>query len=217
MNLSFGRSEEWTIWSGVEVGKRILNFLNTKIDGPRGNISPHLSRNRLSTLSTESKCLQQQSSSHMAQEMRGKCMENISSALEESIPQTTIGMSSPINTSIFFNYSEPPISLGDYIDRLIKYTKNSISPVNLGVALLYIYRIEIRIEVNKYSIFRLFAVAYLIAHKYMDDSPSMKNYEYSKIAGIPLYELNNLEINFLKVIDFQLGTEHLCFLLRFTL
>jgi hypothetical protein len=109
--------------------------------------------------------------------------------------------------SEFFNYSNPPITLEDYIQRLIQYTRMAVSPVNLAVALLYIDRIERKgkCEVNKYSIFRLFSTAYLIAFKIFDDPPVMKNGEFCKIAGIPLAELNRLEFSFLKAVDFDLG------------
>jgi hypothetical protein len=203
MNLFFGKREDWSTWTGVEVGRRILNFLNAKIEGTNGVISPHLSRNKSISSTTDLRSLHQQR--HESREYG----EIISSPLDEELsgnmPLPSSRISLTIDTSTFFSYSEPPISLGDYIDRLIKYTKNSISPVNLGVALLYVDRIEGHVEVNRFSIFRLFAIAYLIAHKYMDDSPSMKNLEYSKIAGLTLQELNNLEMTFLKAIDFQLG------------
>ena len=60
-------------------------------------------------------------------------------------------------------------------------------------------------EVNQFTIFRLLAVAYLVAYKFMDDPPMMKNLEYSKIAGISVAELNRLEFSFLKAINFELG------------
>jgi hypothetical protein len=214
MNLYFGTREDWSCWNNLEVGRRLLSFLNAKMEGSIGGIASHLSRNKLNSSTTDLKfsSTHQQSSSQTLESSR-KCAsrEIMPSASKEelSIENTqlpTRRKSLLIDTTIFFNYSEPPISLGDYIDRLIKYTKNTISPVNLGVALLYVDRIESKhVEVNRFSIFRLFAIAYLIAHKYTDDAPSMKNLEYSKIAGISLHELNSLEINFLKVIDFQLG------------
>ena len=107
----------------------------------------------------------------------------------------------------FYSYSQPPISFNDYVKRLIHYTRMSISPVNLAVALFYIERVEKNgaCEVNQFTIFRLLAVAYLVAYKFMDDPPMMKNLEYSKIAGISVAELNRLEFSFLKATNFELG------------
>jgi Cyclin len=161
----FGTHDDWSTWSGVEIGERILHFLNSKID-------------RSSTDNSE----------------------KVSDVLHGDETNTS-GMSE------FFNFSEPPISLGDYIKRVIHYTRISVSPVNLAVALFYIDRIERRglCKVTKNSIFRLFSTAYLIAFKRTEDSRVMKNSEYCKIAGIALAELNQLEMNFLISINFELG------------
>ena len=161
----FGTHDDWSTWSGSEIGERILHFLNSKID-------------RSSTDNVEGDC---------------------NSPNAEDISE--VGMSE------FFNYSEPPISLEDYIKRVIHYTRISVSPVNLAIALFYIDRIERKglCKVTKYSIFRLFSTAYLIAFKRTEDSRVMKNSEYCKIAGIALSELNQLEMNFLICINFELG------------
>jgi len=115
----------------------------------------------------------------------------------------------------FYSYVEPPIGLAAYIKRLVHYTRISISPVNLAIALLYLERLErLRIcEINRFSVFRLLCTAYLVAFKRMEDPPVMKNNEYCKIAGVSLQEMNRLELQFLKAIDFDLGVgmdEHLC-------
>ena len=161
----FGTHDDWSTWSGAEIGDRILHFLNSKIN-----------RSSTDTSANDSGV-----------------------SKEEEIK--TVGMSE------FFNYTEPPISLGDYIKRVIHYTRISVSPVNLAIALFYIDRIERKglCKVTKYSIFRLFSTAYLIAFKRTEDSRVMKNSEYCKIAGIALPELNQLEMNFLMGINFELG------------
>ena len=85
----------------------------------------------------------------------------------------------------FYIFVVPPISLAEYIKRLIQYTRISISPVNLAIALFYMERLERSqmIDVNPFSIFRLLSTAYLIAFKTTEDPPVMKNGEYSRIAG----------------------------------
>lgn len=158
----FGTHNDWSTWSGLEIGGRILHFLNSKMD-------------RTSNDSTD-------------------CNETESSGSTESMAE-------------FYNFSEPPISLGDYINRLIHYTRLSVSPVNLAVALLYIDRIERKglCKVTKNSIFRLLSTAYLVAFKHTEDSKVFKNSEYCKIAGISVTELNRLELIFLMSINFELG------------
>lgn len=159
---AFGTCNDWSTWSGTDIGRRIVHILNTKMER---NLS-------------------------------------ISSPFE-----SPYSINDPSSLMIgFFNYSDPPITLDDYIKRLIYYTRISVSPVSLAVALFYLERIEKKqiCEVNKHSIFRLFSIAYLIAFKHMEDLVVMRNSEYCKIAGLSLHELNKLELNFLRAIDFHL-------------
>lgn len=162
----FGTHNDWSTWTGVEIGERILHFLNSKMDQ-----SPD-----------ERKVHQDAESSGSSQKNSGE------------MPH-------------FFNYSEPPITLDGYIRRLIYYTRISVSPVNLAVALLYIDRIERKglCKITKHSIFRLFSTAYLVAFKHTEDSKPIRNSEYCKIAGISLSELNQLELSFLMAMNFELG------------
>jgi Cyclin len=158
----FGTHNDWSTWSGLEIGGRILHFLNSKMD----------------------------------------CSSN-----DSTVCKIADSSGPPESMAEFYNYSEPPISLGDYIYRLMHYTRLSVSPVNLAVALLYIDRIERKglCKVTKHSIFRLLSTAYLVAFKHTEDSKVMKNSEYCKIAGISVTELNQLELIFLMSINFELG------------
>jgi hypothetical protein len=158
----FGTHTDWSTWSGLEIGGRILHFLNSKMD----------------------------------------CTSN-----DSTVCKKVDSSGPPESMAEFYNYSDPPISLGDYIYRLMHYTRLSVSPVNLAVALLYIDRIERKglCKVTKHSIFRLLSTAYLVAFKHTEDSKVMKNSEYCKIAGISVTELNQLELIFLMSINFELG------------
>lgn len=164
---AFGTRGDWSTWSGIDIGRRIVHLLNNKMDGKILKSSP----------------------------------------LEKSrVPNN---LSCPVKSdymSCFFNTTDPPISLEDYIGRLVYYTRLSVSPVNLAVALFYLDRIE-RLglcEISKYTIYRLFSVAYLIAFKHMEDLTVMRNSDYCKISGMSLNELNQLELSFLRAIDFHL-------------
>jgi hypothetical protein len=143
-------------------------------------------------------------------EIAGKIFNFLDNKIKRcSFPEleTSHSSSSSGKMSDFFNPVPPPISLDEYIKRIVHYTRISVSPVNLAIALLYIERIEHRklCEVNEFTVFRLFLTAYLIAFKRFDDPPVMKNKDYSKIAGVSLRETNCLELSFLKALDFDLG------------
>jgi hypothetical protein len=167
-----GTRQDWSDWNGVEIGTRILHFLNCKMDHTFGYMSPSLSSNTLSALfgkSRPSDSINIQATSKPIR-IRDRNEENetyTSQAFTRTSPEETSEVSFEASMqaaytivnedmSEFFNYSETPISLDAYIKRLIKYTKIAISQVNLAVALVYIHRLEAKgaCEMNKHSIFR---------------------------------------------------------------
>lgn len=215
---AFGTRTDWSTWTGVEIGKRIANFLNSKINPAFGDVSvsSSSSNNQLGYFfhRPNQSCRELFEQARCSISSTNLTDKEANNQFKTEITGGVGKFSTEVVTRIvsesmleFYSYSEPPILLADYINRLINYTRNAISPVNLAVALFYIERIENKgaCEVNKNSIYRLFAVAYLVAYKYMDDPPVMKNCEFCKIAGIPLSELNRLELSFLMAIDFELG------------
>ena len=203
---AFGTRCDWSTWTGVEIGNRIVHFLNSKIKSDFGGSSSPLSNNsKPSVHHSRNRPTDRviQSPKKVGQTSTG--LDDVHSGGRFDIDPMRVIPSDIM--ALFTSDSEPPISLLDYVNRLIYYTRISISPVNLAVALFYIERIERSglCSVNQYTIFRLFAVSYLIAYKYMDDPPVMKNADFSKIAGVSLQELNRLETNFLVAINFELG------------
>ena len=103
----------------------------------------------------------------------------------------------------FINKNIPSISVKDYILRLVKHSK--INESTIIILLIYIDRI---CKINNffltyYNIHKLILAAFIIAIKYNED-----NYYsmiiYSKIGGVTIAELNHLEIEFLKLIKFNL-------------
>jgi hypothetical protein len=214
---AFGTRDDWSTWKGTEIGNRIVNFFNYKIYNVFGDSlpsTPSTSKIQAYFFSSTPKERQSKqkgslvSSNNVTEDSddtegsddAGDEIESGREVSEETRAQFA-------DMAEFYSYSQPPITFNDYVKRLIHYTRMSISPVNLAVALFYIERIEKKgvCEVNQFTIFRLLAVAYLVAYKYMDDPPMMKNLEYCKIAGISLAELNRLEFSFLKAMDFELG------------
>ena len=103
----------------------------------------------------------------------------------------------------FINKNIPSISVKDYILRLVKHSK--INESTIIILLIYIDRI---CKINNffltyYNIHKLILASFIIAIKYNED-----NYYsmliYSKIGGVTITELNHLEIEFLKLIKFNL-------------
>ena len=97
----------------------------------------------------------------------------------------------------------PSITIRDYLERLYKYSKMSISTVIL--ILIYIDRIS---NINKfkltyYIIHKLILSSMVVAIKYNeDDYFSMKH--YAKLGGISKAEMINLEFYFVTLLNYNL-------------
>ncbi len=108
--------------------------------------------------------------------------------------------------SIFSQNHIPEISLENYLNRIKKYTE--IEDNTLIISLIYIDRLlqESRLILTSYNIHRILFTSILLALKYNEDL-IYEFYYYSKIAGVSVEELSQLESEFLHLIDFNLFVE----------
>ena len=115
----------------------------------------------------------------------------------------------------------PTISVKDYLLRMVQYAEFEPEILVLGVIYLNVYVSKIKAKVRAlqqlpqypdawpvpflhgFNIHRLLAVSMLTAKKFIDDT-YFNNQFYSKVFGVSLSELNQLEINFLYDIDWSL-------------
>ncbi|KAH9257945.1 hypothetical protein BASA81_003964 [Batrachochytrium salamandrivorans] len=110
----------------------------------------------------------------------------------------------------------PSISLQDYAERLIRYVDSwageGQSPRSTGVScalvgLIYLGRLN-PINLNFRTVHRLFLTAMLCAVKFTEDF-RITNRFWAKVGGIDLDEMNRLEIEFLRLIQWNLRvSEH---------
>ncbi|CAE7244741.1 CYCU4-1, partial [Symbiodinium natans] len=108
-------------------------------------------------------------------------------------------------TSCFHGLRQPSISIEDYLVRLRSYFK--CSDACFLLALVYIIRmVDLcpNFVVNVFSIHRLLATSLLVSVKFHDDI-FYSNTFYAKVCGIPQEELNAAELEFLKMINWNLG------------
>lgn len=98
------------------------------------------------------------------------------------------------------NRSTRAISTTDFIREILKRSRATYSMLQL--ALFYIFRIK---KTNQAvpCIRRMFLAALIIASKYLNDK-NYKNKAWAKITSLTVHEINNTEIVFLKLIDYQL-------------
>ena len=103
----------------------------------------------------------------------------------------------------FTNKNVPSISIKDYLFRLSKYSK-----VNESTIILILIYIDTICNINHfiltyYNIHKLILAAFILALKYNEENYYSMDY-YSKLGGISLSELNNLESEYLILICYNL-------------
>ena len=103
----------------------------------------------------------------------------------------------------FISKKIPSISIKDYIERLLKYSKtfNEIAII----ILIYLDTICCRnkIYLNYYNIHKFIFAAFIAAVKFYQDDYYFIGY-YAKLGGVSKKEAINLEYEFLILIDFKL-------------
>uniref|UniRef100_A0A7S0EQG6 Cyclin n=1 Tax=Hanusia phi TaxID=3032 RepID=A0A7S0EQG6_9CRYP len=140
-------------------------------------------------------------------------VEVVASALESAVEANDKKPHQLDSTSFISSFygTPPPISAHAYIKRIYKY--GGLSPCNLVVALVLIERLysimgenktdkKVYIPLRSTSFQRMYLTAAMISSKF-EDGYYYSNAHWAEVAGIPLPELNRLELKFLFGIAFQ--------------
>ena len=103
----------------------------------------------------------------------------------------------------FISKKIPQISINDYIERLLKYSK--VSEEIFILVLIYIDRLNkiYNINLNYNNIHKLILVSFVVTIKFHEDEHYSLKF-YAKLGGISIKEMINLEYAFLKLLDFKL-------------
>ena len=103
----------------------------------------------------------------------------------------------------FLSKKVPAITIKNYLERLIRYTK--IESTTLVLILIFIDRVcDInKIRLNYFNIHKLIIASMLVSIKYNEDD-YFSNEFYAKVGGIRMTEMNKLEYEFLSLIEFNL-------------
>jgi len=102
-----------------------------------------------------------------------------------------------------------PITLLDYMKRVVHYTRSVCSPVVQVGCVLLIERLErAGFLLTSRNVYRVFAICYFVAYKVVEDEPHLVNTKIAQIAGMPTSELVALETALCKCVDFNLGMQH---------
>ena len=103
----------------------------------------------------------------------------------------------------FISRKIPTISIKDFIDRLLKYSK-AFKEIII-IILIYLDNIcaKNKINLNYYNIHKLIFGSFISAVKFYEDHLYSMKY-YAKLGGISLKEALVLENEFMRLIDFKL-------------
>lgn len=100
----------------------------------------------------------------------------------------------------------PSISVKSYLERIAKYAR--CSGECFVLALIYIDRLiqKSNCVITSLSVHRILMTSVLLAIKFYDDHYYTNSY-YAKIGGMPTKEINLLEVEFLRLVNFTLYVE----------
>ncbi|KAG2177396.1 hypothetical protein INT44_007907 [Umbelopsis vinacea] len=131
---------------------------------------------------------------HMLADMLGRLISH-----NDLIPLT------PSTLTHFHSRAPPNITLPDYLRRIVKYT--SVEKACLLTLLIYIDRVcerQPQFTISSLTVHRFLITAITVSAKALCDS-YCTNSHYAKVGGISLRELNSLELEFLRLIDWRLA------------
>jgi len=119
--------------------------------------------------------------------------------LEHAIKQGQHPRESPFDLRVDPNTT---IQLQSYIDRVFRYCQ--LSPAVFVVALFYLYRLETLeiLSVTHANVHKLFITALLVSAKTLEDYVRSNNF-FRKVAGISLSTMNELEVEFLNLMEWD--------------
>ncbi|KAI0779807.1 cyclin-domain-containing protein [Fomes fomentarius] len=111
---------------------------------------------------------------------------------------------SPESLTRFHSRTAPGISVLDYLRRIVRFTR--AERICLLITLHYIDQISVRMPVfvlSSLTCHRFVIAAIAVSSKCLCDA-FCSNSVYAKVGGIPVAELNVLEREFLRIIDWKL-------------
>ena len=127
---------------------------------------------------------------------------SISQLLEETIIKNKKKKFKPLK-DCFYSHMTPTIKLNDYLLRIVKYTKIKISTLILSIASITSFLKKTKNYLCINNIHKLIIVSCLLNAKFHEDLTFSSNF-YGKVGGISYKELNYLEYEFYKKIDYSL-------------
>eukprot|EP00961_Rhodomonas_salina_P130357 1754967-Rhodomonas_salina.1 len=136
---------------------------------------------------------------HRQEKLLDVCAEIISSTVKRNDARERVTVELPS-----FEGNAVKMSADYYVRRVMKY--GGCSPCCLVVGCIYLQRLKAKyrsVRLGSRTFVRLFAVAVMSASKVFDDH-YLSNKQWADIAGVTLQEMNQLELEFLFRLQFDL-------------
>ncbi|XP_076942362.1 cyclin-U2-1-like [Bidens hawaiensis] len=109
----------------------------------------------------------------------------------------------PKKVRVFDCHERPDMTIQSYLERIFKYTK--AGPSVYVVAYVYIDRFcrsQREFRITGRNVHRLLITTIMVASKYVEDM-NYRNSYFAKVGGITTKEMNNLELDFLMLMNFK--------------
>lgn len=135
------------------------------------------------------------------------CLSGVRSSLESLVERSdvadTVAEDSCRETAHFRMTAVPKITIADYLTRLRTHLPVDASFI---LALVYISRIQKCVAITSFTWLRLLITAITVASKFIDDEEDVhyNNAFYAKLGGLSVTKLDELEIHFLKLLQWRL-------------
>ncbi len=102
----------------------------------------------------------------------------------------------------FFDDEKPDISIKEYLNRINRYCNPEESTFIISLILIDRFCCDSKIILNDFNIHRILFSSILISIKFNEDKFFEHKY-YSSVAGVSMKELKELEMDFLKLINYN--------------
>ncbi len=106
------------------------------------------------------------------------------------------------NNSVFELKKVPNIPICDYIHKIFVDWDIEVNTLIYSYILLNDFIEKSKIILNEKNIYLIYLASLLTSCKMLQDE-IYSQYDFSKVAGIPLKRLNEIEAEFLEAIDFK--------------
>ena len=108
------------------------------------------------------------------------------------------------NLTVFDSHEIPNITMQNYLTRIMTYARTSSRSLIMSLSYIDIIVNERanNMTVTRHNVHRLMLVSLMIASKFYNDI-YYDNKTWSRIGGVSLEEINRLEHNFLRLMEYR--------------